>query len=267
MVDSDFKEFSSLLDAVCGLLSRGAYAPNATNSALFFRALRAHPFTAVRAAFDAHVSDPQRGRFVPVPADLLAQLQAVAASDGRLGAEEAWAVALSGRHEADTVVWTDELAQAWAIAKVVHESDEVGGRMAFRDAYDRLVAEARAAGRPVEWRVFEGFDAGRRADAVKAAIAIGRIPAGAQERLALAPPHPRAAVALLEGPAAASVDQPPAVRAALRDLRDVLAGRGRLQRTDPGRERTEELRVSSGAEAERYAAANGLSLSRMDAAT
>lgn len=259
MIDSDFKEFSGLLDAVCGLLSRGAYVPNATNSALFFRALRAHPLPAVRAAFDAHVSDSQRGRFVPVPADLLAQLQSVAANDGRLGPEEAWAMVMSGRDEADTVVWTDEIAQAWAIAKVVHESDEVGGRMAFREAYARLVADARTAGGPVEWRVFEGFDAGRRIEAVKAAVAIGRVPADARERLALAPPHPRAAVALLTGPEPVGLS--PTVRATLRKLREVLAGRIEAKNTnDVRRKQTEEQRAASASDAARYASDHGLTL-------
>ena len=258
MTDSDFREFSGLLDAVCGLLSRGAYAPNATNTALFFRSLRAYPLDAVRGAFDAHVSDPVRGRFVPVPADLLAQLQARAENDGRLGAEEAWALVMAGRDESDTVVWTDEIGQAWGIARVVYEQDDVGGRMAFREAYGRLVAEARAAGRPVSWRVLEGHDAARRIEAVKAAVAIGRVPSDAAERLALAPPAPRAVVALLEGPAPAAAS--PEVRSALLRLRDVLAARTEATKVDMGRVRTDDARAWSGVMVEEYAAARGLAL-------
>lgn len=196
MRDADFPQFAELLDAVCGLLSRGAYTPNATNSALWFRALRAHDLDVVRAAFDAHVKDPQRGRFVPTPADILAQIAGQAAEDGRPGPEEAWAIAITARDEFATVVWTDETAKAWGIARPVMEAgDEVGARMAFREAYARLVDEARAKRQPVAWTVSDGFDQAGRVTAINAAVEAGRLPVSALPML----PAPRdgAPVALL----------------------------------------------------------------------
>jgi hypothetical protein len=194
MRDADFDEFTKLLDATCSLLSRGAYIPNALNTALWFRSLLAHDLDTVRAAFDAHIADPLRGRFIPVPADILAQVEGAAANDGRPGAEEAWAIALRGVDETETVVWTAETAEAWSIARPVHAAgDEVGARMAFREAYGRLVETARHSRRPVQWVVTEGHDAQRRQVAIAAAVQAGRLPASALPEL----PAPREPVALV----------------------------------------------------------------------
>lgn len=178
MREADFDEFGAMLDAVCSLLSRGAYAPSAANTALFFRALARYDLAQVRAGFDAHVTDPQRGRFVPVPADIIAQLDGLAADDGRPGADEAWATALRAADERQTLVWTEDMAQAWSIARTVFEAgDEVGARVAFRDAYNRIVDAARRDRRPVRWNASLGFDQGTRSDAIREAATLGRIPA------------------------------------------------------------------------------------------
>jgi hypothetical protein len=215
MREADIPEFTAMLDAVCSLLSRGAYVPSPANTALFFRALGRYDLAEVRAAFDAHVSDPQRGRFVPVPADVIAQLDGLATHDGRPGADEAWAIALRAVDEADTVVWTDETAQAWAIARTVLDAgDEVGARVAYRDAYNRLVDEARAARRPAAWNASLGFDPDRRAAAIVEAKAAGRY--AVVDALQLeAKGQP-----LLELANAASA--PPEARAALLRLREQL---------------------------------------------
>ena len=47
-----------------------------------------------------------------------AVLERIEEQDGRPGADEAWAIALGALDEADTVVWTDEMAEAFAIARV-----------------------------------------------------------------------------------------------------------------------------------------------------
>lgn len=218
MRDADFDEFTQLLDATCSLLSRGAYTPSAINAALWFRSLVAHDLTTVRTAFEAHIADPQRGRFVPVPADILAQIEGAAANDGRPGAEEAWAIALRGVDETETVVWTAETSEAWAVARLVHAAgDEVGARMAFREAYGRLVEGARHSRQPVQWVVTEGHDAQRRRVAITAAVQAGRLPGSALPELP-APPEP---VALLGHKA----DVPPQIAA----LRDEFAARIRVR--------------------------------------
>lgn len=195
MVETDLPEFSVMLDAVCSMLSRGTYTPNDLATGMFFRAMARWPLADVRGAFDAHVADPQRGRFVPVPADLIAQIEARAGDDGRPGAEEAWALSLAARDEADTVVWTAEMAAAWTVARGVFDlGDEVGARMAFREAYTRLVEEARRGRVAMAWQVSLGFDAERRALAIASAVSLGRLP---MSQLTALPAPPRGDVLLL----------------------------------------------------------------------
>ena len=218
MVEADIPAFTTMLDAVCAALSRGTYTPNDLSTGMFFRALARHDIAAVRAGFDAHVADPQRGRFVPVPADILAQIEGLAANDGRPGPEEAWATALRAADEANTVVWTDEAAQAWAIASpVLRNGDDVGARMAFKEAYQRLTDEARRARRLPAWFASLGFDPDLRAEALRQAHSAGRLPA--PELVAL--PGPAKGIETL----AENDGIPPEFRARLLAVRDALTRR------------------------------------------
>jgi len=219
----DLQPFGQMLDAVCSLLSRGNYTPNATNTALFFRALQRYSLDEVRAGFDAHVSDPQRGKFVPTPADVIAQIEGLAANDGRPGAEEAWAIVLRGRDEAETIVWTAEMAEAWSIAKPVMDlGDEVGARMAFRESYGRLVEDARRKRMPPGWSLSLGHDEQRRIEAIRSAVSDGRLPESELQAL----PAPRGDVPLLAAPKAGAMSQAEATaREALRNLADRLRAR------------------------------------------
>lgn len=88
-----------------------------------------------------------------------------------LGAEEAWA--LCPRGEDDTVVWTDEIAQAFGVARpLLLEGDRVGARMAFKEAYARLTA---AGGKP-QWMASMGHDTRGRVAPVMEAVRCGRLP-------------------------------------------------------------------------------------------
>ncbi len=235
---SDLDTFAEMLDAVCGLLSRGAYRPSDVNTALWFRALVDHDIATVRAAFDAHVRDPQRGRFVPTPADLIAQIQGADGGDGRPGPEEAFALALRGADEAVTIVWTDETAQAWAIAKPVMDlGDEVGARMAFREAYGRLVDAARRERRPANWSASLGFDLAGRAQALDAAHSAGLLPA--PDLLALPAP--------VESLAALTACAPPHIREKLAEVREKLtSGASRsLAAAEEDRRRTAEAKAEA----------------------
>lgn len=239
MHSTEIGQFTDMLDAVCSALSRGAYKASDANTALYFRALQRYPLAVVRAAFDAHVADPRRGCFVPVPADLIAQIDAMQSDDGRLGAEEAWALALRSQNEAETIVWTTEVAEAFKAARsVLADGDGVGARMAFKEAYGRIVRTARAECSPVHWLPSLGTDPARRDQALAEGIAAGLLPAPdarptgfAGEPLQLV--VPRANVLLLEGGAAAGADDeehepvpaPLEARAALRALRERLAAR------------------------------------------
>jgi len=210
MRDAEILRFTELLDATCGLISRGTYTPTTVQTELFFNALRAYDFAAVKLAFSNHVKDPVRGRYVPLPADVIAQINGQTEADGRPGAEVAWATAVLGADEQETIVWTAETAAAWAIAKPVFDlGDEVGARMAFKEAYARLVAEARAAAKLPKWSASVGFDPARRERSLKAAMSAGLL--SAPDVAGLLPP-----------PAATTNAIPPAVREKLQALRERL---------------------------------------------
>ena len=94
--------------------------------------------------------------------------------DGRPGPEEAWA--LMPFDESQSVVWSDEMARAFAVAgPLLASGDKVAARMAFKEAYARMVAEARDAGRRVVWTPSLGHDERGRAAALQAAASAGRI--------------------------------------------------------------------------------------------
>lgn len=252
MSDDDLIPFTKLLDGVCALLTRGQYRPNDTSTEIFFNALYAYLLDAVRSAFVQHV---KASKFSPTPADLFGYLET---ADGRLGAEEAWALALTSHDEFASVVWTAEIAQAWDIARHVMP-DEVGARMAFKEAYARLVATAREQRVPVRWQAALGFGLEGRAEAVQKALALGRHVPGADRLLAYASPH--VAVALLEGPdGAAAVGLSAVGRAAIQKIRGSMAAR-RQREADLGleeRRHTSELRAAAAAKVATFAAANGI---------
>ena len=223
MRNSDFDEFASALDSACTLLSKGAYRPNGTSTALFFKLLSKYELREVLAALESHCLDEQRGKFPPVPADIVHQIDAVKSDDGRPAADEAWSIALAASDEARTVVWSAETAEAWGVASEVYRAgDEVGARMAFKAAYARLVGAARAAREPVRWSPSIGHDAAQRDDALRLAVDAGRLPAAYL-------PAPRGPVAgLLE--LSQHRGCPPAVKARLEEIRaQILAGSGREQ--------------------------------------
>lgn len=104
---------------------------------------------------------------------LAAIIERIEHGDGHPGADEAWA--MCPLSEADSVVWTDEMARAYAIAQPLIATDRVGARMAFKDAYSREVDAARLERRPIQWRVSFGTDPMRREMALQQAVLQQRI--------------------------------------------------------------------------------------------
>ncbi len=110
---------------------------------------------------------------------LAAIMDRLADCDGRPGADEAWAmIAGALADEAETVVWTEEMAEAsQAAGELMAAGDKVGARMAFRGAYERAVKLARENGHKPRWCVSAGTDKQRHAAAVKNAAACGKLAA------------------------------------------------------------------------------------------
>lgn len=179
MRESDFEEFADVVDAVCSLISRGNYAPNATNTALWFQALSAYDLSVIRLGLSAHVKDPQRGKFVPTPADVIAQID-ILMEDGRPGSEEAWAMV--PHDERQTAVWTTEMAEAYGAASpLLAAGDTVAARMTFKEVYTKVIARSKAGGKAAVWQLTLGSDVEQRKRVVQAALEAGRISAATAE--------------------------------------------------------------------------------------
>ncbi len=176
MVHTDYQRFCKALIACAELhgrtLSEGALT-------LWWRALEAYPIEHIERAFFAAIRDPESGRYMPKPADIIRAIEGYSADDGRPGAEEAWSIAAQAFDESATVVWTPEIAQAFGIARPILRDlgDEVGARMAFKEAYTRIVAELRRRGETPAWSATLGFDVDARAMAIREAVERGRLPA------------------------------------------------------------------------------------------
>ena len=94
--------------------------------------------------------------------------------DGRPSPDEAWA--MIPVTEAESVVWTSEMAEAYgAAAPLVMAGDRIAARMAFLDAYRRITRSARDQAIPVSWVPSLGWDESGRVAALTTAIERGRI--------------------------------------------------------------------------------------------
>lgn len=179
MQRADYADFVSALVACLGFYSRAVEQPE-----IWFSLLQAHDLGAIRQAIRLHMQDRDRGRFAPVPADLIAKIPQPTA----MTANEAWAIALSASDEAATVITNNLIDQAQqACQPILDAGDKVGARMAFLAAYERAVATGVV---PV-WRLSLGHDPRQRAEAVERATTMGLISQTHAAGL-LPPPEPTA---------------------------------------------------------------------------
>lgn len=179
--------------------------------------LSAYPEAAVLCALD-RCRRELTGRMT-----LAAIIERLNAYDGRPSADEAWASALDAVDEAATVVWTEEAQRAFAIARpVLDAGDKVGARMAFRDAYDRIVRESRESGVALAWSVSLGWDKGRRVTALQHAESVGRL--SHQTVAGLLPMMDGGAVgaALFGGALPAPKDAAPDVASRIAELKKII---------------------------------------------
>jgi hypothetical protein len=103
-----------------------------------------------------------------------------ALNDGRPGTEEAWVRMPKGeRMEDDSVVWCEEERIAYgACRSLLLEGDLIGARMAFKERYEKELAEAQSKQRPVQWIVSVGYDVNHRLATLATAVQEKRISLG-----------------------------------------------------------------------------------------
>lgn len=107
--------------------------------------------------------------------------------DGRPEAEDAWT--MMPKNELESVVWTDEMAQAWGIASpLLNTGDIAGARNAFKDAYGRAVLHARIKRTPARWMPSLGNDVASRERVLLEAVRKRRLTAAHVAQLLPAQP-------------------------------------------------------------------------------
>lgn len=85
------------------------------------------------------------------------------------GVEQAWAlVSKVMNNEEISICWTEEMREAYGVAAPL-ANDAVAARMAFKEAYQRLVGEARAQRRLPAWSVSLGFNKALREECLREA--------------------------------------------------------------------------------------------------
>jgi hypothetical protein len=110
-------------------------------------------------------------KFAPTAYDIVQLLEA---HNKRPSADEVWASLPASEFE--TVVWTQESAEAYAIAyELIIGGDKIAARMAFKGAYERLCNESALIGRKVAWLACIGYDKSKIEPALMKAVVAGRI--------------------------------------------------------------------------------------------
>lgn len=112
--------------------------------------------------------------------------------DGRPGAEEAWALASCLNDEDRSFIVNDEIMEASGVCRELLEQDPVAARMAFKEAYARVVCARREAGEIPRWYPTLGYSPEGRADClidgakrgqISASMAIERCPIQHRDRI------------------------------------------------------------------------------------
>lgn len=182
MVDNEKNQFKALLDHVMDIYEK----PRLDKAVLitWWNVLVNYDFKLVTDAFNHHL---RNSKFSPKPADIIENINAMH-SDGRPSDDEAWA--MIPHDESKSVVMSDEMAEAMAIAKpLIDAVDYIAARMAFKQAYKRIVDANKMKGIAPKWSPSLGHSPEGREQALKEAVRLGRIAESHAAALLPAPVH------------------------------------------------------------------------------
>lgn len=176
MLDSDKQQFAQVVRST--MLVCGGDAPEADVLRIWWASLLKFDITEVSAAFSQYA---QRGKYAPKPADILEIIDRMK-PDGRPGVEEAWA--MLPKNEQDSAAITEEMAEASGFAiPLLNEGETIAARMAFKEAYTRIVERNKQAGISPKWFPQLGRDPDMRVTVLQEAVRLGRIGAEHAERI------------------------------------------------------------------------------------
>lgn len=194
---------------------------------------------------------------------------------GHPSVEVAWSMACKASDEAEALLWTDLIAQAYGqVRGLAAGGDRVAARMAFKEAYGAALEDAQLSRRLPVWEVSPGTDRNRTNEVLDLALKKGYIGADCYEALLLpTPSRDIAALALRDeserqallthSPSITRPDGTPATVA------DVLAGMkvaqadGEKKRSashQAALEQSARLKIQYASKVKRYAKEKGISL-------
>lgn len=180
MLEADKKQFGQIVRST--LLVCGGSAPDADVLRIWWASLQSYGIDAVSAAFSEYA---MRGKYTPKPADILAILDRML-PDGRPGADEAWA--MIPMDEYTSAVMTQEMADALHVAQpLLDAGDKIAARMAFKEAYSRIVDTNKRNGVKPSWFPSLGQDKEGREAVLAEAVRLGRL--NADHAIGLLPPE------------------------------------------------------------------------------
>lgn len=179
MIHSDFNEFQEAWSSAHETMAAGKALSQKAMSSIFDD-LEDYPLHIVLGALKVH---RKTAKFAPTVFDIVEIIKDRTGAK-HIGVEEAWTIAVESFDEYSTVVWTKEIAEARGIASDLYQRDKVAARMAFKDAYSRII---KTAPEP-KWFTTIGFDPQRRADAIASAVLLKRLPAGSDAKYRIEAP-------------------------------------------------------------------------------
>jgi len=181
MRDSEKAPFLNILLASLAMRDKSATAETV---GLWWNLLREYELSDVEQAFCIYLKS-REGRFSPQPSNIIEIIDAMR-PDGRLGADEAWA--MIPMDENASAVMTQEMAEALHIARpLLDAGDKIAARMSFKEAYNRIVEANKRCGIKPSWFPSLGQDKEGRDAALAEAVRLGRI--GAEHAIGLLPPE------------------------------------------------------------------------------
>jgi hypothetical protein len=180
MNSNDFNKFSELWSDTHEIMAGGKVF-SSRNMTMIFEDFEDYSFDVISKALKLH---RKQNKFAPTSADIIEIISNYSKSK-HIGAEEAWSIALQSFDERLPIVLTKEILSAKAAVQGIYDSgDSIGARMAFKEAYNRILLTANE----VKWFVTQGDDKSLTESCVKQAIAMGRLPIGTEERYRLEAP-------------------------------------------------------------------------------
>ena len=168
MKKQDYEKFNAALSLIAEAL--GKPIPDDDKVRLQFSLLQDYDIDIVMRAMQDHTLHGERGDCLPLPSDIVKQIQRRKAQDPcsqALTPEQAWAKALKLADEEDTVYVNDLIIQAYGQVSHMMGRDIIGAKITFMQTYNLLEKKATSEGRVYPMRFSYGYSKQKMAAAVE----------------------------------------------------------------------------------------------------